>query len=237
MQKQRVQKLIALAGLCSRRKAEELIEQGRVKVNNKIISLGDQYTEEDIITVDNKRIKISKEKFTYIILNKRKGFVTSKKDELGRKTIFDLIKEEDKRPNLFSVGRLDKQTGGLIIITNDGQFAQKIIHPSSKITKEYIADLDKELSDFDKKILEKGVKLEDFKLRPCTIRKIGEKRYVVELSEGRKRQIRRMFEKLNYEVVALKRIKIGNLDLKGLDLKPGDYKKVSKEFLEKKIFN
>lgn len=233
MEKQRVQKFIALSGLCSRRKAEELIEKGRVKVNGKEISLGDHALPTDEIKVDNKKISFDLNDKIYILMNKPEGYVCTKSDEMGRKTVFDLIEEDTN--NLFTVGRLDKDTTGLLIITNDGEFAQKIIHPSSKIKKEYIVYLDKKLEEKDRKAIEKGVQLEDVKLMSCVIKDFKDK-YLVKIWEGRKRQIRRMFEVKDYKVTMLERIGIGNLQLKKTGVKHGKYKKVKREFLEKNIF-
>lgn len=233
----RVQKFIALSGLCSRRKAEELINQGRVKVNGDVITIGKTCLKSDKIEVDDKEIKFDLDDMIYIILNKSSGYVTTKSDEFGRKTIYDFLKKEDNKSNLFSIGRLDKDTSGLLLLTNDGQFAQSIIHPSKKITKEYIVITNKELRCDDQKTLEKGVILDDYQLKPLEIRRIGKNKYVVIISEGRKRQIRRMFEQLDYQVINLHRIKIGNLDLKDFDLNFKEYKLVTREFLEDKIFN
>ena len=232
--KQRVQKFIQQAGYCSRRKAEELIEQKRIKVNNEVVSLGDHCSLNDEITIDGQKISLEPEKSIYIIMNKPKGLVTSNSDELNRKTVFDILPEEFKEKRLFSVGRLDKETTGLLILTNDGDFSQKIIHPSSKIPKTYHAKLDKKLLESDKKSLEKGIILEDKKLAPCVIKNFKEY-YLVKIWEGRKRQIRRMFEEKNYFVTELKRVRIGNLDIDKLRLGEGKIKKVKKEFLEKTI--
>lgn len=236
MEEQRVQKFIALSGIASRRKAEELIEQGRVKVNDKQITIGDKCLPTDKIKVNNKLINFDTDDKKYIIINKSYGYITTKSDELGRKTVFDLLKPQDRKKNLFSVGRLDKDTTGLLILTNDGDFNQQIIHPSKKISKEYIVILDKELENQDKIEIQKGIELDNYKLKRTHIKQIGELTYLVKIFEGRKRQVRRMFEEFNYNIVKLTRIRIGNLDLKDTNLKHGEYEIVSKEFLLKKIF-
>lgn len=233
---ERVQKHIAQAGYCSRRKAEELIGEGRVKVNNKLISLGDKCSEEDEVRIDNKIISLEKPQCQYVLMNKPKGVVTTNSDEMDRKTVFDILPDNLKEYRLFSVGRLDKETTGLLLLTNDGNLSQKIIHPSSKIPKIYHVTLDKKLQEQDKKTLEKGIHLEGYKLAPCVI-KNHKTYYVVKIWEGRKRQIRRMFEEKEYQVKELERVRIGNLDLYKLNLKPGQVKKVKKEFLEKTILN
>lgn len=236
MTKARVQKFIALSGLCSRRKAEELIEDERVMVNNKIVKLGDQCLPTDIIKVNNKVINFNLDDKIYIILNKPRGYVTTKNDEYGRETVFDLIKKDDKKSNLFSVGRLDKDTTGLLILTNDGDLTQKIIHPSKKIAKEYEVELNKILEDSSKKRIEAGLILDDVKLSECKIERIAKKTYNVTIWEGRKRQIRRMFEQRYCKVRKLHRRKIGNLDLEKLNLNLGEYRLVTKDFLENNIF-
>jgi len=236
MEKSRVQKFIAFSGLCSRRKAEILIDEGRVKVNGEVIKLGDSCLKTDKIEVDDKVITFDLNDLVYIVMNKSSGYVTTKSDEFERKTIYDFLEPKDNIDNLFSVGRLDKDTSGLIILTNDGHFSQSIIHPSKKISKEYIVQTNKELRKDDQKKLEEGIYLDSYKLKPTQIRRINENKYIVIIFEGRKRQIRRMFEELDYDVINLHRIKIGNLDLKELDLNFKEYKFVTKEFLEEKIF-
>lgn len=236
-EKIRVQKFIALSGLCSRRAAEELIKEGKVKVNGKTVQIGHSCYKSDKIEVEGKPIKFTFDDMVYIVLNKSSGYVTTNEDEFGRKTVFDFLDEKDKRDNLFSVGRLDKDTSGLLILTNDGEFAQSVIHPSKDIKKEYIVQTDKDVKENDLKKLQDGVYLDGYKLKPTQIRKIGNNKYVVTISEGRKRQIRRMFEELEYNVENLHRIKIGGLDLKDLNLGFKEYAFVTKKFLEEKIFD
>jgi len=237
MEKSRVQKFIAFSGLCSRRKAEVLINEGRVKVNGELITIGDCCYKTDKIEVDDKIISFDLDELVYIVMNKSCGYVTTKSDEFGRKTVFDFLDSKDNINNLFPIGRLDKDTSGLLILTNDGPFSQNVIHPSKKISKEYIIQTNKELRKDDQKKLEDGIFLDEYKLKPLQIRRISENKYVVVIFEGRKRQIRRMFEELNYDVINLHRIRIGNLDLKELDIGFKEYTIVTKEFLEEKIFN
>lgn len=232
MEKARVQKWIANSGYCSRRKAEELIEKGVVKVNGSLAKLGDQCLISDKIEVSGKIIK-AEDKKIYIILNKPKGFVCSKDDPYNPQTIYDLIDEKDGKNLVKSVGRLDKPTTGLLILTNDGDFSQKIIHPSSSIIKEYLAHLDGNLSEIDKKTIERGVQVDGYRLSPCKIWNLKANSYVVRINEGRKRQVRKMFEARDLKVLDLKRTKIGGLDLKDLDIPLGKYKVVSKQDLMK----
>lgn len=236
VEKKRVQKFIALSGFCSRRKAEELIIAQKVKVNGETVSIGDSCFEKDKIEIDGKEIHFNSKDMVYIVMNKSSGYVTTNNDEFSRKTIYDFLDEKDKKDNLFSVGRLDKDTSGLLILTNDGDFAQSIIHPSKEIPKEYIVQTSKELRKDDQKILEDGIKLDEYKLKPLEIRRISQNKYIVIIYEGRKRQIRRMFEELNYDIINLHRIRIGGLDLKDLELGFKEYAYVTKKFLEEKIF-
>ncbi|MEC8220747.1 MAG: pseudouridine synthase [Nanoarchaeota archaeon] len=234
-EKQRVQKIMQLSGEYSRRKAEELIAQGKVQVNGQQISLGSQCTINDQIKVNNQILNIHSQEKTYILMNKKIGYVCSNNDPHNKETVFDLLKSQDKVSGLFTVGRLDKDTSGLLILTNDGDFANKIIHPSSKIQKEYLATLNKPLDQTHKRQLEKGIMLDDYKLSPCSIKQIG-KTYQIKINAGKKRQIRRMFETFNYRVETLGRTRIGKLSMQKTGMKPGKYKKLPKEFLEKKIF-
>lgn len=236
MQLERVQKFIAESGYCSRRKAEEFISRKLVKVNGKTIKLGDKCYESDKITVNNKLLHFDNKEYMYIVMNKAKGYVCSKSDPHNKDTVFDKIRREDRKSNLNYVGRLDKPTTGLLILTNDGRFANKIIHPSSKVEKTYEVDTSKELTEFNIDKLQKGIKLDGVKLNECKIRKIGYNKYEVIISEGKKRQIRRMIEYIGNEVRELHRTKIGKLDIKKLKINNGQYKKFSKEFLEKNIW-
>lgn len=237
MEKSRVQKFIALSGLCSRRKAELLIEEKRVKVNGRVIEIGDQCLPTDVIKVDNRLINFDLDDKVYILLNKPKGYVSTRADEFNRDTVFDLLKPKDRKSNIFSVGRLDKDTSGLLILTNDGDLTQKIIHPSNRIAKEYIVDLNKILDDKNKERIEAGLKLDDdVQLNPCRVQRLGKMSYTVTIWEGRKRQIRRMFEQRYMKVIKLHRTKIGDLELQRLKLALGEYRFVTKEFLEKSVF-
>jgi len=237
MEEQRVQKFISKSGYCSRRRAEIFIEKEAVTVNGKIIKLGDKCLPTDKIMVNDDLIEFDLNDNVYYVLNKQYGFITSNSDEFNRRTVFDSISDKDYKDNLFSVGRLDKDTEGLLIITNDGDFSQSIIHPSQSIIKEYIVTIDKQLSQKDKKTIEMGIVLDDRKLAPCNVKHIVDNKYSVKISEGRKRQVRRMFEEFGYKIYGLKRIKIGNMDLKELNIQVGKYKKYNREELENMIFS
>ena len=232
MEKARVQKIIAHTGYCGRRKAEEYIEDGDVRVNGAVAKLGDQCTASDSIEIFGEKIAISDKKY-YLILNKPKGYVCSKDDAYNPDTVYDLIDEVDGKQAVKTVGRLDKPTTGLIILTNDGELSQKIIHPSSKVVKEYLAHLDGDITANDKRQIESGLYIDDYRLSPCELFKIADCKYVVRINEGRKRQVRKMFEERSFRVCDLKRTKIGNLDLKDLDIPVGKYMVVDKNFLMK----
>lgn len=224
----RLQKVISNCGIASRRKAEELIEAGRVKVDGKIVTqLGTQVGTNNVIEVDG--TVINKEDKVYYILNKPRNVVTTTCDEHGRKTVIDLI-EDDKR--IYPVGRLDYDTTGLILLTNDGEFANNILHPKNEIDKVYVAKINGILSIQDLMKLKKGVLIDNkFKTSHAKV-KIKEKNYakntsMVEISihEGKNHQVKKMFETLGYEVIKLKREKIAFLTLKGL--KSGEYRKLT----------
>lgn len=225
MIEERVQKYIQLSGLCSRRKAEDLIAKHKVKVNGKTVKLGDKCLPTDEIEVEGRKIKFKSDSKIYIVLNKPKGYVCSKDDPHNKETIYDLV---PKNRSLFSIGRLDKDTTGLIILTNDGKFSQNVIHPSKKIEKTYELDLDKKLSEDDKLAIENGLILDGQRLSKCKIKHFKENRYQIKIFEGKKRQIRRVFEMKNYKVTKLNRVAIGNLKLSSFNIKVGNYKIVDK---------
>ncbi len=221
---ERLQKVMANSGIASRRKSEELIKAGRVKVNGQIVfELGSKVSKNDIIEVDN--VKISNEEKIYILLNKPRGVVTTSHDEHNRKTVIDLI-ETDKR--IYPVGRLDYDTTGLILLTNDGEFTNNITHPKNKIDKTYVAKINGILSISDIMALKKGVVIDQYKTSKARVkvRKIDNKNNnsIVEITihEGKNHQVKKMFESLGYKVLKLKREKIAFLTLKGLN--SGEYR-------------
>ena len=205
--KERVQKILAQAGIASRRKCEEFIQEGRVKVNGKIIKLGDKADpSKDTILLDKKKIRI--EHKLYIVLNKPKGVLSTLYDPKGRKTVLDLV---NIRQRVFPVGRLDKEAQGLILLTNDGDFANKIMHPRYEQKKTYEVVLSKELSEENFKKLKKGLKIDGIPVVPSQI--TGTKKVTITIHEGRKHIVKRLFGRLGYRVRRLKRTKIGKLSL------------------------
>lgn len=212
----RVQKLLSNYGFTSRRSAESLIEEGRVTVNGKQIHLGDKAKESDLIAVDGKSIK--KEKKLYLMFNKPVGCVTALTDD-RQKTIIDFIKIPER---IFPIGRLDFNTSGLLLLTNDGDFANRIMHPSYEIKKTYLVKLDKDLSSDAIKRIENGMTLDDGRTAPAKVKKTGDALFEIIIHEGKNRIIRRMMGFLGYHVVFLERIKIGSLYLG--NLKQGKYR-------------
>jgi len=238
--RERVQKIIAARGMCSRRKAEELIEQGRVKVNSKTIHLGDKASEKDIIAIDGKTVN-RVEKKEYYALNKPASYLSSLSDPSGKRTITDLLRANNIRSRLIPVGRLDYSTEGLLLITNDGEFANKVMHPRYEVEKTYKAELDKPLKGFDKAKLEGGVEILGRKTWPAKINvQKGGKIVQLTIHEGRNKIVRRMFKKIGYEVNYLERISIGHLILG--TLKRGKMRRLNKSELDlifqkdKKVF-
>lgn len=224
----RLQKIISQAGIASRRNAELLIVDGKVSVNNTVVKeLGFKADPEiDKIKVNGKLININTKK-VYIALNKPFGIISSRKDEKGRETVIDLIKSNEY---LYPVGRLDYDSSGLIILTNDGDIANNLIHPRYEVEKVYIAYIEDNISDRDLENFERGIKLDDGYTAPAKISILNEDRNFTVLEviihEGKNRQIRRMFDAMGYKVTKLKRIRIGEIKLE--DLKPGEYRNLNK---------
>lgn len=224
---ERLQKVIAESGVASRRKAEELILNRRVKVNGEIITeLGVKVSEKDEIKVDD--TIISREEKVYYLLNKPRGVITSTTDEHGRKTVVSLI-EENKR--IYPVGRLDYDTTGALILTNDGEFANMMMHPKNNIDKVYVAKVKGILSPSEIMQLKNGVIIDGITTSKSRVKvkKVdkGTNTSIVELiiHEGKNHQVKKMFESIGKEVLKLKREKIAFLDLKGLN--SGEYRKLS----------
>lgn len=207
----RVQKILAMAGISSRRKCEDLIRAGKVKVNGSVVSLGAcANPDKDKILVENKPVLI--EKKVYILLNKPRGIVTTVTEKFGMRTILDIVKVKER---VYPVGRLDKETRGLLLLTNDGDLANQLTHPRFEVTKDYVATLDKPFSrdSFDK--LRRGIKVEGRRVDVRNIDVDG-KKVSLRIHEGRKHIVRKLFFHLEYRVVDLQRVRVGNLTLEGL---------------------
>ena len=225
---ERLQKVIANLGYCSRRKAEELISAGKVKVNGTTVrEMGIKVKSSDTIEVENTILDNNKN-YEYYILNKPKGVVSTASDDLDRKTVVDLI---DTRTRIYPVGRLDYDTTGLLLLTNDGVLANKLMHPSSNIYKTYVARVDGIVKGYDIKRLKDGVMIDGVKTAKCHVKlksvDTKKEKSIVELTihEGKNHQVKKMFESLGYRVSKLKREKYANMDLTGL--KTGEYRKLS----------
>jgi len=232
MAEERIQKVMSEQGLCSRRAAEQIIAEGRVKVNGHPVKVGDKMDpDHDILHVDDERIYIQKDqRLYYLALYKPRGYVTTASDELGRKTVMELVSDIPAR--LYPVGRLDKDSEGLLLMTNDGAFAQAVTHPSGGISKLYRVTVQPHAGESQILKLSTGVVLDDgTKTLPCVVKVVVDEpgRTVMEmtLKEGKNREIRRMCEAVGLEVVRLKRSAEGVVKL-GM-LQPGKYRELTKQ--------
>ena len=219
----RLNKFIADAGICSRRKADEMIKEGRVTVNKHEAIIGMEITAEDVVRVDGERIRVNVV-HEYYMLNKPKRVLCSNEDKFGRQLAIDYIKSKKR---LFTYGRLDYMTEGLIIISNDGEVYNHVMHPRKKLYKSYIAKLDREIEEKDMDALKYGVVIDGKRTAPAKVKRIDKKEIRIAIFEGRNRQIRKMVEILGYTVNSLKRVKIGELSLGNLQV--GDYRKLTEE--------
>jgi 23S rRNA pseudouridine2605 synthase len=209
----RLNRFLALTGISSRRGAEEYIRHGRVTVNGALnTDLATQVGPSDQVKVDGKIVRT--QEFIYILLNKPADFLTTRSDERSRKTIYDLL--PDDLPNLAHVGRLDKESEGLLLLTNDGDLAFRITHPKFKLEKEYLVTLDREFQPEDSVKTKKGVYLAEGRARFDSIAKVNPRQVRVVLTQGMKRQVRRVLAALGYKVKRLQRVRIGPLTDQGL---------------------
>ena len=234
MAEERIQKIMSEQGLCSRRAAEQIIAEGRVKLNGHPVRVGDKMDPaKDILTVDGERIVIRKDQqMYYLALYKPRGYVTTASDELGRKTVLDLVKDVPAR--VYPVGRLDKDSEGLLLLTNDGAFANAMMHPSGGISKLYRVTVRPHATEEQVLHLSQGVVLDDgTKTAPAIVNVVVDEpgRTVMEMTlrEGKNREIRRMCEAVGLEVVRLKRSAEGAVKL-GM-LQPGEYRELTKQEL------
>lgn len=219
----RLNRYIAHCGICSRRKADDYIKEGKVKVNNKVVmEPGTLWTTGDIVVLEGK--KIESQKFVYILLNKPKNTISTNSDEKGRKTVFDFIQYSLEAKNLghlrlFSIGRLDRNSMGVLLLTNDGELNQELSHPSKEVEKIYQVQLDKAVKQEHMEILANGVELEDGMIYCDTIayvHELAKDEVGVEIHSGKNRIVRRMFEHLGYTVIKLDRVSYAGLTKKNL---------------------
>lgn len=221
---ERLNKYIASCGICSRRKADELIENGKVKVNDIVINnLGMQVSEDDVVKVEDKVIS-KEEKKVYIVLNKPKGYVTTNNEQFNRKSVIDLIHEDVR---VYPVGRLDMYTEGLLILTNDGEFSNKLMHPRNKIEKTYIVTTDTNVTKEQIEKLKTGVDIGDYVTKPAKVKIIGNDKVEIIISEGKNRQVRRMCESVGINLLNLRRTKVGKIELG--TLQTGKYRYLTEE--------
>lgn len=218
MDKMRLQKYIAECGVASRRKSEELIKQGRVKVNGIPVSeMGVKVSDEDVVEVDGRRISLEQKK-VYIMLNKPVGYISSVRDQFSRNTVVDLIKGVKER--IYPVGRLDYDTSGLLLLTNDGDFAFRLTHPKHEMKKTYIAEVEGVPDSNDIESFQNGLRIEDYVTSPAELTVLEKKKsssiVKVVIHEGKNRQVRKMCDAIGHPVISLKRIAIGDLYLKSL---------------------
>ncbi len=233
---ERIQKIIANAGYCSRREAKRLIKEKRVTVNGIIVDeLGTKADYNDTILIDGKAIE--KEDKVYYLLNKPRGIISSVRDEKNRKTVVDLI---DTNERIYPVGRLDYDTTGVLLLTNDGELTNKLIHPKNEVIKVYVAKLNKILEINDLKKLENGVIIDGYKTKKCKvkIKKIDKYKNTslveIRIHEGKNHQVKKMFNVLGYDVIKLKREVFAFLTTDGL--KSGEYRQLSKKEV-KQLYN
>ena len=224
----RINKFIASSGVCSRRKADELIKHNKVTINgNTVIQLSMQVDEnKDIVCVEGKKISLENKKM-YLMLNKPVGYITTNDEQFGRKCTSDLIHEKER---LFPIGRLDMDSEGLILFTNDGEFSNRLMHPSKKIEKTYIVKLNKKINDEKIELLKNGVDIGGYITKEAKIERIASNVIKITISEGKNRQIRRMCDSVGLKVIKLKRIKIGNIQLGNLAV--GKYRYLTKKEIE-----
>ena len=223
-------KVLAEAGIGSRRWLFDAIRQGRVKVNGEVVEAlrFPVDRERDGVSVDGKRVDLSPRRLVYLMLNKPQGVVSTTEDERGRKTVLDILPKKYRRLRLYPVGRLDRESTGLLLLTNDGELTYRLTHPRFEHGREYLVYIDSRLRPGEKSRLEQGIKLEEGMTHRAQVREVKSPppfNYNLTIHEGRKRQVRRMFAALGYNILALKRVRMGNLNLG--ELQEGEVRELS----------
>lgn len=228
MEKIRINKFLAELGIGSRRAIDKMIEEKRIKVNGVLAESGIKVDKSDKISVNGKLLEFEKKKKVYFILNKPKRVLSTAKDERGRKTVVDLI---DTKERIFPIGRLDYDTEGLLLLTNDGEIFNKIIHPRTEVYKTYLVEARGNINMTTLNKLKRGVMLDDKMTLPAKAKiLLADERHTelhFAIKEGRNRQVRRMFELVGHPVINLKRIMLGELNLEGLEV--GEYRPLTKK--------
>jgi len=225
-------KLLTEVGLGSRRMLADAIRQGKVQVNDEVVEdfLRPVNVKRDIIVLDGKRVNLTTESTVYLMLNKPVGVLSTTKDDRGRKTVIDILPEKYRDLRLYPVGRLDKNSMGLLILTNDGRLTYQLTHPKFEHKKEYLISIRGKLQPGEKEKIERGIQLDEGMTYPAVIREVKTCQpfnYSITIHEGRKRQVRRMFESPGHRVLALKRVREGGLRLG--DLGDGQVRELSAE--------
>lgn len=217
----RINKFLSEVGYCSRREADKLIDAGRVTINGEVPEMGTKISPTDVVHVDGELIKNTKEEFVYLAFNKPIGIVCTTDTRVEKDNIIDYIKYPKR---IFPIGRLDKPSEGLILLTDDGDIVNKILRASNNHDKEYLVTVDKPISQTFLKHMREGVPILDTVTKKCEVEKIGTYDFRIILTQGLNRQIRRMCEYLNYDVLALKRVRIMNIKL---DMPIGEYRELT----------
>jgi 23S rRNA pseudouridine2604 synthase len=223
----RINKYLSEVGYCSRREADKLIEAGRVTINGKVPEMGTKIAPNDIVHIDGKAVVDKKEKFVYLAFNKPIGIVCTTDTRVEKDNIIEYINFPKR---IFPIGRLDKASEGLILLTDDGNIVNKILRASNNHEKEYIVTVDKPISQTFVERMSSGIPILDRVTKKCEVKKLSSNEFKIILTQGLNRQIRRMCEYLDYEVETLKRVRIMNIKL---DMPIGDYRELTEhEFLE-----
>lgn len=231
---ERISKVIANAGYISRRGADQLISMGKVLVNGEKAVLGQKVDGNDIITIDGKIIEKNNGNYEYYILNKPRGVISTNSDEKGRETITSLI---DTKTRIYPVGRLDYDTTGAILLTNDGELTNKLLHPSKEIDKVYLAKVKGIITGFEINKLKNGVKIDNYKTSPAKVKlksfdkKTNTSMVLLTIHEGHNHEVKKMFEAIGYDVVKLTRLSFAGIDVK--NLKSGEYRKLTLKEVQK----
>lgn len=231
---ERVSKIIANAGLVSRRMAEELIKEGKVLVNGEVAILGQKVNNDDVITVDGRVIEKNNGNYEYYILNKPRGVISTNSDEKGRKTVTSII---NTKARIYPVGRLDYDTTGALILTNDGELTNKLLHPSKEIDKVYLAKVKGIITGFEINKLKNGIKIDNYITSPAKVKlksfdkKTNTSMVLLTIHEGHNHEVKKMFEMIGYDVVKLTRLSFAGIDVK--TLKSGEYRKLTLKEVQK----
>ncbi len=231
---ERISKVIANSGYISRRGADELIRDGKVLVNGEVAILGQKVSSEDIITINGKIIEKNSGNYEYYLLNKPRGVISTSSDEKGRKTVVDLI---NTKTRVYPIGRLDYDTTGALILTNDGDLTNKLLHPSKMIDKVYLAKVKGIITGVEINKLKNGVRIDNYKTSPAKVKlksfdkKTNTSMVLLTIHEGHNHEVKKMFEVIGFDVIKLTRLSFAGIDVKSL--KSGEYRKLSIKEVQK----